>query len=92
MYCKGDKLSKLLIWCDSNERFYCLIAAALLLMIFVLSVQAFKPVVWKSLLSPVTPVEFLLDRQLDFLSDHSAYQPYQVMMLTPKYTRRSSSS
>lgn len=67
--------------------FYCFIAAAPLLMIFVLSVQAFKPVVGKSLLSPVTPVEFLLDRQLDFLSDHSAYQPYQVTTLTPNYTR-----
>lgn len=41
--------------------------------------QAFKPVVGKSLLSSVTAVEFLLDRQLDFLSDHSAYQPYQVI-------------
>ncbi|XP_034021083.1 probable JmjC domain-containing histone demethylation protein 2C [Thalassophryne amazonica] len=38
---------------------------------------AFKPVVGKSLLSSVTAVEFLLDRQLDFLSDHSAYQAYQ---------------
>ncbi|CAL8234328.1 unnamed protein product [Boreogadus saida] len=38
---------------------------------------AFKPLVWKSLLSSVTAVEFLLDRQLDFLSDPSAYQPYQ---------------
>ncbi|KAK1882119.1 putative JmjC domain containing histone demethylation protein 2C, partial [Dissostichus eleginoides] len=38
---------------------------------------AFKPVVGKSLLSSVTAVEFLLDRQLDFLSDLSAFQPYQ---------------
>ncbi|CAB1420054.1 unnamed protein product, partial [Pleuronectes platessa] len=38
---------------------------------------AFKPVVGKSLLSSVTAVEFLLDQQLDFLSDHSTYQPYQ---------------
>uniref|UniRef100_A0A674MWP9 Probable JmjC domain-containing histone demethylation protein 2C n=1 Tax=Takifugu rubripes TaxID=31033 RepID=A0A674MWP9_TAKRU len=38
---------------------------------------AFKPVVGKSLLKPVIAVEFLLDRQLDFLTDNSAYQPYQ---------------
>lgn len=41
--------------------------------------QAFKPVVGKSLLTTVIAVEFLLDRQLDFLTDNSAYQPYQVM-------------
>uniref|UniRef100_A0A3P9JE77 Probable JmjC domain-containing histone demethylation protein 2C n=1 Tax=Oryzias latipes TaxID=8090 RepID=A0A3P9JE77_ORYLA len=38
---------------------------------------AFKPVVGKNLLSSVTAVEFLLDRKLDFLSEHSACQPYQ---------------
>lgn len=48
-----------------------------------LCLQAFKPVVGKSLLSPVTAVEFLLDRQLDFLSDHSACQPYQVIFKFP---------
>lgn len=41
---------------------------------------AFKPVVGKSLLSSVTAVEFLLDRQLDFLPDHSAFQPYQFVL------------
>lgn len=41
--------------------------------------QAFKPVVGKSLLTAVIAVEFLLDRQLDFLTDNSAYQAYQVM-------------
>lgn len=35
--------------------------------------------VGERLLSSVTAVEFLLDRQLDFLSDHSAYHPYQVL-------------
>lgn len=47
---------------------------------FFVCVQAFKPLVGKSLLSSVTAVEFLLDRQLDFLSDHPAYQPYQVII------------
>lgn len=45
-----------------------------------LYIQAFKPVVGKSLLKPVIAVEFLLDRQLDFLTDNSAYQPYQVII------------
>lgn len=53
---------------DNNDFFLCV------------CVQAFKPLVGKSLLSSVTAVEFLLDRQLDFLSDHSAYQPYQVII------------
>ncbi|CAF91797.1 unnamed protein product, partial [Tetraodon nigroviridis] len=43
---------------------------------------AFRPVVGKSLLTPVIAVEFLLDRQLDFLTDNSAYQPYQVITKT----------
>lgn len=50
--------------------------------------QAFKPVVGKSLLTTVIAVEFLLDRQLDFLTDNSAYQAYQVMtkaLLVLKY-------
>lgn len=47
-----------------------------------LAVQAFKPVVGKSLLAAVVAVEFLLDRQLDFLTDSSAYQAYQVMTKT----------
>lgn len=51
--------------------------------VFLSSSQAFKPVVGKNLLSPVTAVEFLLDRQLEFLSDHSACQPYQVMFHFP---------
>ncbi|KAI3365353.1 hypothetical protein L3Q82_010436 [Scortum barcoo] len=53
--------------------------------------SAFKPVVGKSLLSSVTAVEFLLDRQLDFLSDRSAYQPYQVRGLFGLCTTRSRS-
>lgn len=48
--------------------------------------QAFKPVVGKSLLSSVTAVEFLLDQQLDFLSDHSTFQPYQVMNIITHLT------
>lgn len=50
--------------------------------VLILYIQAFKPVVGKSLLKPVIAVEFLLDRQLDFLTDNSAYQPYQVIIKT----------
>ena len=50
--------------------------------------KAFKPLVWKSLLSSVTAVEFLLDHQLDFLSDPSAYQPYQVTHSHSDSTRK----
>uniref|UniRef100_A0A8C7K5R0 Probable JmjC domain-containing histone demethylation protein 2C n=1 Tax=Oncorhynchus kisutch TaxID=8019 RepID=A0A8C7K5R0_ONCKI len=37
----------------------------------------FKPLVGKATLGSITAVEFFSDRQLDFLSDHGAYQPYQ---------------
>lgn len=59
---------------------YC-INCCCMIILCVLYLQAFKPLVGKSLLSQVIAVEFLLDRQLDFLSDHSAYQPYQVKYL-----------
>lgn len=38
----------------------------------------FRPLVGKATLGSITAVEFFSDRQLDFLSDHGAYQPYQV--------------
>ncbi|XP_045570051.1 probable JmjC domain-containing histone demethylation protein 2C isoform X2 [Salmo salar] len=37
----------------------------------------FRPLVGKATLGSITAVEFFSDRQLDFLSDHGAYQPYQ---------------
>ncbi|KAK9400564.1 putative JmjC domain-containing histone demethylation protein 2C [Crotalus adamanteus] len=37
----------------------------------------FKPLVGKSIYSSITAVEFLVDKQLDFLSEDSAFQPYQ---------------
>ncbi|KAM5236018.1 putative JmjC domain-containing histone demethylation protein 2C isoform 2-T2 [Ctenodactylus gundi] len=37
----------------------------------------FKPLVEKSIPSSVTAVEFLIDKQLDFLTEDSAFQPYQ---------------
>ncbi|XP_030631900.1 probable JmjC domain-containing histone demethylation protein 2C isoform X2 [Chanos chanos] len=37
----------------------------------------FKPLVGKTVLGSITAVEFFSDRQLDFLSDDGAYQPYQ---------------
>ncbi|KAL7869804.1 hypothetical protein AOLI_G00137920 [Acnodon oligacanthus] len=37
----------------------------------------FKPLVGKSVLGSITAVEFFSDRQLDFLTDDGAYQPYQ---------------
>lgn len=43
-----------------------------------LSPQTFKPLVGKSVLGSITAVEFFSDRQLDFLTDDGAYQPYQV--------------
>lgn len=44
----------------------------------VLSPQTFKPLVGKSVLGSITAVEFFSDRQLDFLTDDGACQPYQV--------------
>ncbi|KAG9346027.1 hypothetical protein JZ751_007842 [Albula glossodonta] len=38
----------------------------------------FKPLVGKTVLGSITAVEFFSDRQLDFLNDDGAYQPYQV--------------
>ncbi|XP_071250850.1 probable JmjC domain-containing histone demethylation protein 2C isoform X2 [Salvelinus alpinus] len=37
----------------------------------------FRPLLGKATLGSITAVEFFSDRQLDFLSDHGAYQPYQ---------------
>ncbi|XP_013012177.2 probable JmjC domain-containing histone demethylation protein 2C isoform X2 [Cavia porcellus] len=37
----------------------------------------FKPLVEKSVPSSITAVEFLIDKQLDFLTEDSAFQPYQ---------------
>uniref|UniRef100_A0A8D1NHQ2 Probable JmjC domain-containing histone demethylation protein 2C n=1 Tax=Sus scrofa TaxID=9823 RepID=A0A8D1NHQ2_PIG len=37
----------------------------------------FKPLVEKSVPSTITAVEFLVDKQLDFLTEDSAFQPYQ---------------
>lgn len=40
--------------------------------------QAFRPLVGKAVLGSIAAVEFFADRQLDFLTDDDAYQPYQV--------------
>ncbi|XP_055446357.1 probable JmjC domain-containing histone demethylation protein 2C isoform X4 [Bubalus kerabau] len=40
-------------------------------------IQTFKPLVEKSVPSSITAVEFLVDKQLDFLTEDSAFQPYQ---------------
>ncbi|XP_023785973.1 probable JmjC domain-containing histone demethylation protein 2C isoform X5 [Cyanistes caeruleus] len=37
----------------------------------------FKPVVGKSVYNSITAVEFLVDKQLDFITEDSAFQPYQ---------------
>ncbi|XP_062436717.1 probable JmjC domain-containing histone demethylation protein 2C isoform X2 [Rhea pennata] len=37
----------------------------------------FKPLVGKSVYDSVTAVEFLVDKQLDFITEDSAFQPYQ---------------
>ncbi|XP_075791009.1 putative JmjC domain-containing histone demethylation protein 2C isoform X2 [Pelodiscus sinensis] len=37
----------------------------------------FKPLVGKSVYSSITAVEFLVDKQLDFVTEDSAFQPYQ---------------
>ncbi|XP_035882798.1 probable JmjC domain-containing histone demethylation protein 2C isoform X4 [Phyllostomus discolor] len=37
----------------------------------------FKPLIEKSIPSSITAVEFLVDKQLDFLTEDSAFQPYQ---------------
>ncbi|XP_055963875.1 probable JmjC domain-containing histone demethylation protein 2C isoform X1 [Sorex fumeus] len=37
----------------------------------------FKPLVEKSIPNSITAVEFLVDKQLDFLTEDSAFQPYQ---------------
>ncbi|XP_047408397.1 probable JmjC domain-containing histone demethylation protein 2C isoform X2 [Sciurus carolinensis] len=39
----------------------------------------FKPLVEKSIPSSITAVEFLIDKQLDFLTEDSAFQLYQVL-------------
>ncbi|XP_058527941.1 probable JmjC domain-containing histone demethylation protein 2C isoform X3 [Ochotona princeps] len=39
--------------------------------------MTFKPLVEKSIPSSITAVEFLVDKQLDFLTKDSAFQPYQ---------------
>lgn len=40
--------------------------------------QTFKPLVGKSVYNSITAVEFLVDKQLDFVTEDSAFQPYQV--------------
>lgn len=40
----------------------------------------FKPLVERNIPSSVTAVEFLVDKQLDFLTEDSAFQPYQVLI------------
>ncbi|XP_054030690.1 probable JmjC domain-containing histone demethylation protein 2C isoform X2 [Dryobates pubescens] len=37
----------------------------------------FKPLVGKSVYNSITAVEFLVDKQLDFIAEDSAFQPYQ---------------
>ncbi|KGL81128.1 putative JmjC domain-containing histone demethylation protein 2C, partial [Tinamus guttatus] len=37
----------------------------------------FKPLVGKSVYNAITAVEFLVDKQLDFITEDSAFQPYQ---------------
>ncbi|XP_071294700.1 probable JmjC domain-containing histone demethylation protein 2C isoform X5 [Agelaius tricolor] len=37
----------------------------------------FKPLVGKSVYNSITAVEFLVDKQLDFVTEDSAFQPYQ---------------
>ncbi|XP_064518414.1 probable JmjC domain-containing histone demethylation protein 2C isoform X4 [Pseudopipra pipra] len=37
----------------------------------------FKPLVGKSVYDSITAVEFLVDKQLDFITEDSAFQPYQ---------------
>ncbi|TKC38760.1 hypothetical protein EI555_011974 [Monodon monoceros] len=39
--------------------------------------KTFKPLVEKSIPSSITAVEFLVDKQLDFLTEDSAFQPYE---------------
>uniref|UniRef100_A0A8C3CB39 Probable JmjC domain-containing histone demethylation protein 2C n=1 Tax=Cairina moschata TaxID=8855 RepID=A0A8C3CB39_CAIMO len=39
--------------------------------------QTFKPLVGKSVYNSITAVEFLVDKQLDFITEDSAFQPYQ---------------
>ncbi|XP_052019866.1 probable JmjC domain-containing histone demethylation protein 2C isoform X2 [Apodemus sylvaticus] len=39
--------------------------------------RTFKPLVENSIPSSITAVEFLIDKQLDFLTEDSAFQPYQ---------------
>ncbi|KAJ7398780.1 putative JmjC domain-containing histone demethylation protein 2C isoform X3 [Pitangus sulphuratus] len=40
----------------------------------------FKPLVGKSVYNSITAVEFLVDKQLDFITEDSAFQPYQEMI------------
>lgn len=44
--------------------------------------QTFKSLVGKSIYNSITAVEFLVDKQLDFITEDSAFQPYQVRNLT----------
>ncbi|XP_072851273.1 putative JmjC domain-containing histone demethylation protein 2C isoform X2 [Pogona vitticeps] len=39
--------------------------------------STFKPLVGKSVYNSITAVEFLVDKQLDFVTEDSAFQPYQ---------------
>uniref|UniRef100_A0A8C3E7C3 Probable JmjC domain-containing histone demethylation protein 2C n=1 Tax=Corvus moneduloides TaxID=1196302 RepID=A0A8C3E7C3_CORMO len=39
--------------------------------------MTFKPLVGKSVYNSITAVEFLVDKQLDFITEDSAFQPYQ---------------
>lgn len=48
------------------------------LALFILFFQTFKPLVGKSVYRSITAVEFLVDKQLDFVTEDSAFQPYQV--------------
>ncbi|XP_063020131.1 probable JmjC domain-containing histone demethylation protein 2C isoform X5 [Melospiza melodia melodia] len=41
------------------------------------SSPTFKPLVGKSVYNSITAVEFLVDKQLDFITEDSAFQPYQ---------------
>ncbi|PKU36490.1 hypothetical protein llap_13206 [Limosa lapponica baueri] len=43
----------------------------------VVFLETFKPLVGKSVYNSITAVEFLVDKQLDFITEDSAFQPYQ---------------
>lgn len=78
--CFDGRITSVFIWSWESDVLSFLKLVNFLLF-FLFFRQTFKPLVGKSVYNSVTAVEFLVDKQLDFITEDSAFQPYQVRNL-----------